>query len=70
MAFGECALIAGVLGDPMHDTRVPVEQLRAFIEEERLPLREGWEKRVLLLNLVELTITSEDIRRRGKDMRL
>lgn len=69
MAFGECALIAGVLGDPLHDFRVAVEQLRAFIGEERLPC-EGWEKRLLPLSLAELTITNESIRRRAKDIRL
>ena len=65
MAFGECALIAGVLGDPMHDFKVPVESLRAFIGEERLPLKEGWSKRKLPLSLAELTICNHDIRRRA-----
>ena len=45
LARAEVALIQTVLGagQPMYD--VPVQYIKAFFEEERLPIEEGWRKR-------------------------
>ncbi len=54
----------------MHDVRVPVNWVRAFIRQGRLPLKERWERRDFTLSLLELTVTNKDIRRKAKDIRL
>ncbi|KMQ81480.1 hypothetical protein RF55_26199, partial [Lasius niger] len=47
----EIALILTVLGD---GDRVPCDYVRAFFQEERLPIDEGWKRRQWTLGLLEL----------------
>lgn len=54
LGCGEISLILGILGD---GDKVPVQYLRAFLVEERLPLQEGWKpRRWWKLGFVELQI--------------
>ncbi|MCJ1236171.1 hypothetical protein MMC14_004148 [Varicellaria rhodocarpa] len=57
LASAEVAFIQTVLGagQPMYN--VPVQYVKAFLEEERLPIEEGWRKRKWwLLGFVELNM--------------
>lgn len=53
IACTEIALVLGVFGD---GESIPCEYARAFFQEERLPVKEGWKKRWLwTLGFVELS---------------
>lgn len=61
LGCGEIALIMKVLGD---GHRVRCDYLKAFFEEERLPIKEGWTKRTSwwTIGLVEIKVTVEKIK--------
>jgi len=58
----EIALILHVFGDGQ---KVPRDYLRAFFQEERLPMQEGWKKRGWWwpLGIVELSIASSKVKK-------
>lgn len=62
LGCGEIALILNVLGDGQS---VPCDYIRAFFEEERLPVEEGWAKRSSWwpFGLVELVLDTTKIKR-------
>jgi len=41
LSYGETAILMCLLGDPK-DGKIPLEHLKIFVEEERLPYEEGW----------------------------
>lgn len=54
LSCGEISFILGVVGN---GSSAPVEYVRAFLLEERLPIREGWKKRSWWsLGIIELQI--------------
>lgn len=58
-ACGEITLILKVIGD---GERAPCHQVRAFFEEERLPIEEGWQsRRWWKLGVVEFFSTSNKV---------
>ncbi|KAL8824044.1 MAG: hypothetical protein Q9191_005341 [Dirinaria sp. TL-2023a] len=60
LACAEVALILKVLGD---GSEVPVDYVKAFFQEERLPREEGWKKRVWWsLGLVELNVLASKVK--------
>jgi len=58
----EIALFLGVFGD---GKKVRCDFARAFFEEERLPIREGWARRQWWrrLGIAELGLTARRVRR-------
>lgn len=61
VACGEIALILNVFGD---GKKMDCEYARAFFQEERLPLKEGWKKRSWWsLGVLEFVIKTEGIKK-------
>ena len=61
LACGEIALILKVFGDGQ---KVRCDYVRAFFQEERLPIQEGWKKRRWWsLGLMELNITTRRVKK-------
>ena len=61
LACGEIALILGVFGD---GKSVPYNYVASFLQEERLPLQEGWKKRWWwTLGLVEVKLIATKVKK-------
>jgi len=53
LSYGETALYLSVMGDPITGV-APVDYVKVFFEQERLPYAEGWRKPAVQTNLLTL----------------
>ena len=61
---GEVAFLQTIFGVGFPKYRVPVSYVKALFEEERLPVREGWRKRVWIsVGFIESLIQTQVLRR-------
>ena len=61
---GQVAFLQTLFGGGFPRYRVPVSYMKALFEEERLPVREGWSKRVWIsVGFIESLIQTQVLRR-------